>query len=47
MLSQKKIKWLIHDEQMAAKFYSEHGLPQIAKDELRHKKLLLKMIKTK
>lgn len=43
-------KWLtdqIKDERKAAKMYREHGLPNIAKDETKHRKILEKRLKKK
>jgi rubrerythrin len=44
MLSDKKLKYLIHDEKMAAKFYQKHGLPELAEDERKHHRILMKKL---
>ena len=45
MLSVKKLKYLIKDEKQAAKFYSKHGLPELAEDERKHRRILMRKLK--
>jgi rubrerythrin len=44
-LSVKKLKYLIKDEKDASKMYIKYGLPQIARDERKHRKILNKILK--
>lgn len=44
-ISEKKIKALIKDERMAAKEYRKYNLPQIARDESKHRRILIRMLK--
>lgn len=44
-MSCKKLKELIKDEKMASKEYRHYGLPSLAKDEARHRKVLLRELK--
>jgi hypothetical protein len=41
----KRLKALIKDEQQASNAYRKMGLPQIAKDESRHRRILQKELK--
>jgi rubrerythrin len=43
-LTEKKLKFLIKDEKKASKMYRKLGLPKIAKDEVKHRKLLSKKL---
>jgi rubrerythrin len=45
MLSIKKLKYLIKDEKQAAKFYQKHGLPELAEDERKHRRILTRKLK--
>ena len=45
MLSVKKLKYLIKDEKKSAKFYSKHGLPELAEDERKHRRILMRKLK--
>lgn len=45
MLTEKKLKYLIADEKKAAAFYRKHGLYTLAKDESRHRRILLGKLK--
>lgn len=44
-LTEKKLKCLIKDEKKAAKEYRKLGLPQIARDESKHRRLLQKKLR--
>jgi len=46
-LTAAKLKDFIKDEKMGAKEYFEYGLPNLAKDELHHKKILELKLKKK
>ena len=43
-LTKKKLKYLIADEKKASKEYRKLGLPNIARDESRHRRILLKKL---
>jgi rubrerythrin len=45
MLSIRKLKFLIKDEKQAAKFYQKHGLPELAEDERKHRRILMRKLK--
>lgn len=45
MLSNKKLRYLIADEKKAAKYYRKHGLPELAEDEAKHKRILIRKLK--
>lgn len=45
-LTKKKLKYLILDEKKAAKEYRKLGFPNLAKDESKHRRFLLKKLKT-
>lgn len=47
MLSTKKLKYLIKDEKQAAKFYRKHGLPELAEDESKHRRILMRKLAKK
>lgn len=44
MLSEKKLKYLIRDEKQAAKFYRKHGLGELAEDEAKHRRILMRKL---
>ncbi len=43
--SVKKLKYFIKDEKQASKEYRKYGLPNLAKDEAKHRRYLNKMLK--
>ena len=45
--SEKKLKYLIKDEKQASKMYVKYGLPNIARDERKHRRILMRMLKQK
>lgn len=42
-MSCKKLNELIKDEKMAAKEYRHYGLPSLAKDEAKHRRILTRI----
>jgi len=44
-LTKKKLKFFIADEKHADKEYRHYGLPNLAKDERKHKRFLTKKLK--
>ena len=44
-LTKKKLEYFIKDEKNANKEYLKYGLPNLAKDERKHKKFLEKKLK--
>lgn len=44
-LTKRKLKSLIKDEKMASKEYHQLGFHNLAKDEAKHKKFLIKQMK--
>ena len=44
-LSKSKLKYFIADEKQAAKQYRKYGLPNLARDESKHRKFLLNKLK--
>lgn len=44
-LTKKKIKYFIADEKKAVKEYRKYGLGNLARDEARHRKFLMKKLK--
>jgi len=46
-LTKHKLKYLIADERAAAKEYRKLGFPNLARDEARHRKFLLRKLKKK
>jgi hypothetical protein len=44
-LTKAKIKYFMADEKMATKEYLKYGLPNLAKDEAKHRKFLLGKLK--
>ena len=44
-LTPKKIKYFIKDERKAVKEYRKYGLPNLARDEAKHRKFLLKKLR--
>lgn len=45
-LSCKKIKEFIKDEEKGAKEYRKYGLSNLAKDETKHKRFLMKKLRS-
>jgi len=45
--STKKLKYFIKDEKHASKEYRKYGLPCLAKDEAKHRRILTRMLKKK
>lgn len=43
--SVKKLKYFIKDEKHASKEYIKYGLPNLAKDERKHRRILLRKLK--
>lgn len=43
--SKKKLEFLIKDEKKASKEYRKYGLPNLAKDEAKHRRILTRMLK--
>jgi len=43
--SKKKLEFLIKDEKEASKMYIKYGLPNIARDERKHRRILTRMLK--
>jgi hypothetical protein len=46
-LTKHKLRYLIADEKKAAKEYRKLGLPNLAKDESKHRRFLLKLNKSR
>jgi hypothetical protein len=46
-LTKAKLKYLIADERKASREYRKLGLPNLAKDESKHRRFLLKKLKRK
>jgi hypothetical protein len=46
-LTNKKIKYFIADEKKASKEYRKYGLPNLARDEAKHRRFLIKKLKRK
>jgi len=44
MLTKKKLRYLIADEKKAAKYYQKHGLPELAEDERKHRRILMRKL---
>jgi hypothetical protein len=44
-MSKEKAKELIREERASAKMYRRYGLPTIAKDESRHRRILERRLK--
>lgn len=44
-LTKKKLKFFIADEKHADKEYRHYGLPNLAKDERKHKRFLTKILR--
>jgi hypothetical protein len=44
-LSKTKLKYFIADEKKAVSEYRKYGLPNLARDEARHRKFLLNKLK--
>lgn len=44
-ISEKKLKYFIADEKKAVKEYKKYGFPNLAKDEAKHRRFLLKKLK--
>ena len=44
-LNRKKLEYLIADEKKAAKEYRKLGLPMIARDEAKHRRILKRKLK--
>lgn len=44
-LSKKKLEYLIKDERAASKEYRKYGLPTLARDEARHRRILTRRLK--
>lgn len=44
MITIKKLKYLIKDEKQAAKYYRKHGLPELAEDEAKHRRILMRKL---
>ena len=47
MITKKKLRYLIQDEKKASKEYRKLGFPNLAKDESKHKRFLIKKLKEK
>ena len=45
IITKKKLRYLIQDEKKAAKEYRRLGFPNLAKDEAKHKRFLMKKLK--
>lgn len=45
-LTKHKLRYFIADEKKAAKDYRKYGLPNLAKDESKHRKFLLHKLKS-
>lgn len=45
MISKKKLAYFISDEKKAAKEYRKVGFPNLAKDESKHRRFLIKKLK--
>ena len=43
--SKKKLEYLIKDEADASKMYIRYGLPNIARDERKHRRILTRLLK--
>jgi rubrerythrin len=43
--SVKKLKYFIADERKSSKEYIKYGLPHLAKDERKHRRILLRKLK--
>ena len=43
--SKKKLEYFIKDEKKASKEYIKYGLPNLARDERKHRKYLARMLK--
>jgi hypothetical protein len=43
--SAKKLKYFIKDEKSASKEYRKYGLPTLARDEARHRRILTRRLK--
>ena len=44
-LTKKKIKYFMADEKKATSEYKKYGLPNLAKDEAKHRKFLIGKLK--
>jgi len=44
-LTKSKLKYFIADEKKAVKEYRKYGLPNLAKDEVKHRRFLIKKLK--
>jgi len=44
-LTRKKVKYFISDERKAVKEYRKYGLPNLARDEAKHRRFLVKKLK--
>ena len=44
-LTPKKLKYFIADEKKANKEYRKYGLPNLARDEAKHRRFLIKRLK--
>jgi len=47
MITKKKLRYLINDERKASKEYRKLGFPNLAKDESKHRRFLVKKLKAK
>lgn len=45
--SVKKLKYFIKDEKAANKEYRKYGLPNLARDEAKHRRILTRLLKKK
>lgn len=46
-LTKKKLKYFIMDEKKANKEYRKYGLPLLARDEAKHRRILIKKLKAR
>jgi hypothetical protein len=46
-VTKKRLKYLIKDEKKAAKEYRRYGFSSLAKDESKHRRFLIKKLKTR
>jgi hypothetical protein len=44
-MTKKKLKYLIADEKKAVKMYRKYGLPTLARDEAKHRRILMRKLK--
>jgi rubrerythrin len=45
--SKKKLEYFIKDEKHANKEYRKYGLPNLARDEAKHRRILTRLLKKK